>query len=82
MVKQQLNEIINKNGKVLFRLFGVCYTIEKIDNSYYIYQTYNNLRQKKYTSLDDMFNSYTIYNKLILSFGFITYFINYKIKRI
>ena len=46
MVKQQLNEIINKNGKVLFRLFGVCYTIEKIDNSYYIYQTYNNLRQK------------------------------------
>lgn len=65
MVKQQLNEIINKNGKVLFRLFGVSYTIEKIDNSYYIYQTYNNLRQKKYTSLDDMFNSYTIYNETL-----------------
>ena len=61
----KIEEIVNNKNKIIFKLYGVNYTIEKNEDKYYIYQTLNRLRQKQYMSLDELFKDYTVYNETL-----------------
>ena len=61
----KIKEIVNNKNKIIFKLYGVNYTIEKNEDKYYIYQTLNRLRQKQYMSLDELFKDYTVYNETL-----------------
>ena len=54
----KIEEIVNNKNKIIFKLYGVNYTIEKNEDKYYIYQTLNRLRQKQLLTIARAILSY------------------------
>lgn len=61
-----IKDIYFNNKKVIFKIYGVEYTIEEIDSKVVIYQTNNSKRQRTFNSIDDLLNNYTIYGETII----------------
>lgn len=66
MIKDELEQLILKNGRVEFKLYSLEYTIEFVDNQFVIYA--NSYKEKKstYDSLKELLNNYTVYNESIM----------------
>ncbi len=67
MVKEKLQQLINENGKVSFKLYSLEYTIVLDDNQYIIYANSYMEKQFIYKSLKELLNNYLVYNESIMS---------------
>lgn len=62
---EDIKSILDNNGVVRFKMYGVEYTIESFQEGVCIYQSLNNQRKRNYKSIDDLFNNHFIYGELI-----------------
>lgn len=66
---EQIKSILETKGTVKFKLYSLDYIIEKTeDNKYSIYpELYNDKHKKTFSSVDELLDSYTVYNENISS---------------
>jgi len=64
---ENMKTIFNQNGVVKFKMYGLDYTVEKVDNGVVIYPDLYNNKKNVYDSLDSMLSNYYIYNESIES---------------
>ena len=63
-------EIKNKfiaNKKIKFKLYSLEYIVEPKENYVEIYAIYYENRKKQYKSLDELMNSYRVYNEPLIN---------------
>ncbi|MDO5568729.1 MAG: hypothetical protein Q4G04_01270 [bacterium] len=63
---EELKKIFLDAGEVKFRLYSLDYVITKTDNGVIIYPIIYDKKQIKYDSIDELLNSYLIYNETII----------------
>lgn len=66
MVLNELKELYEKNKEVKFKLFSLDYTIKEEDGFVIIYAEMYVKQKRKYNTLDELLNNFTIYNESIL----------------
>lgn len=66
MSVEELKKIFLDAGEVKFRLYSLDYVITKTDNGVIIYPIIYDKKQSKYNSIDELLNSYLIYNETIM----------------
>lgn len=66
---EQVKTIYNKNGKVMFTVYGLDYTIEKVDNRVKIYANLYQNKSKSYRDIDVLLNNYLIYGEELVSYN-------------
>ena len=64
---ETMKTIFNKNGVVRFKMYGLDYTVEKVENGVVIYADLYNNKKNVYENLDDVLSNYYIYNESIES---------------
>ena len=64
---EKIKTIFNQKGVVKFKMYGLDYTIETIDNGVEIYVDLYPNKKSKYDSLNSLLKNYTIYNESIES---------------
>ena len=61
-----IDNILNNKKTIKLKIYSLVYIIELIEDYYVIYPELYDNRKKRYNSLNDMFNSYTIYNESLI----------------
>lgn len=64
---ENLKKVFNLNGSVKFKMYGLDYTIETVDDGVEIYMDLYSNKKSKYDNLDILLKNYTIYNETIES---------------
>ncbi|MBQ4584508.1 MAG: hypothetical protein IJA94_06440 [Bacilli bacterium] len=64
---ETMKTIFNQNGVVRFKMYGLDYTVEKVENGVVIYADLYNNKKNVYENLDDVLSNYYIYNESIES---------------
>ena len=64
---EQVKTIYNKNGKVMFTVYGLDYTIKNIDNGVVIFVDLYPNKKSWYNNIDSLLKNYNIYNENIES---------------
>lgn len=62
---ENLKKVFNLNGNVKFKMYGLDYTIETVDDGVEIYMDLYSNKKSKYDNLDILLKNYTIYNETI-----------------
>lgn len=66
MKVEKIIKLLNENNKVEFKLYSLNYVIENKDNITIIYSTAYPKDIKKYNNIEELLNSFTIYNELLI----------------
>lgn len=61
-----IDNILNNKKTIKPKIYSLVYVIELIEDYYVIYPKLYDNRKNRYNSLNDMFNSYTIYNESLI----------------
>lgn len=62
---EKIRSLFNQNGIVHFTMYGLPYTIEKIENGASIWQGEYDKQKKLYDSVDSVLRNHYIYNESI-----------------
>lgn len=60
---EEVKNILEKNNAVKLKIYSLEYSIEKKENQYLIYALLYANKINKYSSLEELFESFTIYNE-------------------
>lgn len=66
---EEVKTLYNKNGLVKFTIFGLDYTIEKVDNGTKIYADLYKNKSKLYRDIDMLLNRYVIYGEELITYN-------------
>lgn len=66
---EEIKRIYNEKNKVSFKIFGLDYTIEKINSSVIIYANMYEKKYKIYPNIDDLLNYYFIYGEELITYN-------------
>lgn len=64
---EKIKRIFNEKGIVKFKIYALDYTIEKIDDSVFIYADLYDMKKKEYKSIDEALKDYKIFRENIES---------------
>lgn len=63
---EKIKNILAKDNRVTFKLYSLEYTIEIVDNHVRIYSLTYPDNIKFYSTLDELFNNFRVYNETLL----------------
>ncbi len=62
----EIKRLLNRRGRVSFRLYGMDYTILKNNNGYLIFADIYNDKQVLFNDIDLLLSNYTVFNESLI----------------
>lgn len=67
MSYESIKNEFESNSRVKFKLYSLEYLIEQVDNYVQVYAIDYPTRKSRYTSLEELFNNFTVYNEPLIT---------------
>lgn len=66
MIFSELKDLYEKNREINFKMYSLDYTIKEEDGFVIIYAEMYVKQKKRYKTIEELFNNFTIYNEPII----------------